>query len=51
MTKSMTAFARIQQSLDEGEIYTGKFRSVNHRFLELNFKMPEDFRASENPFP
>ena len=49
MMKSMTAFARIQQSLDEGEIIW-EIRSVNHRFLELNFKMPEDFRASETRF-
>ncbi len=49
MTKSMTAFARIQQSLDEGELIW-EIRSVNHRFLELNFKMPEDFRASETRF-
>ena len=49
MTKSMTAFARIQQCLDEGELIW-EIRSVNHRFLELNFKMPEDFRASETRF-
>ncbi len=49
MTKSMTAFARIQQSLDDGELIW-EIRSVNHRFLELNFKMPEDFRASETRF-
>ncbi len=49
MTKSMTAFARIQQSLDEGELIW-EIRSVNHRFLELNFKMPEAFRASETRF-
>lgn len=49
MTKSMTAFARIQQSLDEGELIW-EIRSVNHRFLELHIKMPEDFRASETRF-
>jgi len=49
MTKSMTAFARIQQSLDEGELIW-EIRSVNHRYLELAFKMPEDFRASETRF-
>lgn len=49
MTKSMTAFARIQQSLDDGELIW-EIRSVNHRFLELNFKVPEDFRASETRF-
>ncbi len=49
MTKSMTAFARTQQSLDEGELIW-EIRSVNHRFLELHIKMPEDFRASEMRF-
>ena len=49
MTKSMTAFARIQQSLDEGELIW-EIRSVNHRFLEVHFKMPEEFRSSETRF-
>ena len=49
MTKSMTAFARTQQSLVEGDIIC-ELRSVNHRFLELHLKMPEDFRASEARF-
>ena len=33
MTKSMTAFARTQQSLDEGEL-VWEIRSVNQRFLD-----------------
>ena len=49
MTKSMTAFARNQQTLNEGEL-VWEIRSVNHRFLELHMKMPEDFRASEMRF-
>ncbi len=49
MTKSMTAFARTQQNLEEGELIW-EIRSVNHRYLELFFKMPEDFRASETSF-
>ena len=49
MTKSMTAFARTQQSLVEGDIIC-EVRSVNHRFLELHLKMPEDFRANEARF-
>jgi uncharacterized protein (TIGR00255 family) len=49
MTKSMTAFARTQQSLDEGDLIW-EIRSVNHRFLELHMKMPEDFRANEMRF-
>lgn len=49
MAKSMTAFARVQQSLEQGEL-VWELRSVNQRFLELHFKMPEDFRASETRF-
>ena len=51
MTKSMTAFARSQQSLGEGEgELIWEIRSVNHRFLELHMKMPEDFRVNEMRF-
>ena len=49
MTKSMTAFARVQKNLDEGDI-VWEIRSVNHRYLELHFKLPEDFRAHEARF-
>ena len=49
MTRSMTAFARAQQSLDAGDIII-EIRSVNHRFLELHLKMPEDFRVKETRF-
>lgn len=49
MTKSMTAFARIQQSLDAGELIW-EIRSVNHRYLELHMKMPDDFRAGEGRY-
>ena len=49
MIKSMTAFARVQQGLEQGELIW-ELRSVNQRFLELCFKMPEDFRASETRF-
>ena len=49
MTKSMTAFARTQKCLDEGEL-VWEIRSVNHRFLELYLKMPEDFRVNEARF-
>jgi uncharacterized protein (TIGR00255 family) len=49
MTKSMTAFARTQQNLDEGELIW-EVRSVNHRYLELHLKMPEEFRVSETRY-
>lgn len=49
MTKSMTAFARTQQNLDAGDLIW-ELRSVNHRFLELQMKMPEEFRVYETKF-
>ena len=49
MTKSMTAFARTQQNLDEGDLIW-ELRSVNHRYLELHLKLPDDFRVHEIKF-
>ena len=49
MTKSMTAFARTQQNLDEGDLIW-EMRSVNHRYLELHLKMPDEFRVHETKF-
>jgi len=46
MTKSMTAFARVQSS-NEGGILTWEVRSVNSRYLDVNMRLPEDFRACE----
>jgi uncharacterized protein (TIGR00255 family) len=45
----MTAFARTQQNLDEGDLIW-ELRSVNHRYLELHLKMPDDFRVHEIKF-
>ncbi|NOQ89406.1 MAG: YicC family protein [Gammaproteobacteria bacterium] len=45
----MTAFARTQENLDEGDVIW-ELRSVNNRFLELYLKMPEDFRVNETKF-
>ena len=42
MTKSMTAFARAQS----GNI-TWEIRSVNHRYLDGTFKIPESYRGLE----
>ncbi len=49
MTRSMTAFARYQQNLNEGDLIW-EVRSVNHRYLELHMKIPEAFRANEGRF-
>ncbi len=45
----MTAYARAQQSNEFGDI-TIEIRSVNHRYLETNFRLPEDFKAKETDF-
>ncbi len=42
MTKSMTAFARAESTGISWEI-----RSVNQRYLDINFKIPENFRFLE----
>jgi len=42
MTKSMTAFARSESGHISWEL-----RSVNHRYLEVSFKMPDTFRSLE----
>lgn len=46
MIRSMTAFARLESPTDWGSI-TWELRSVNHRYLELQFKLPEMFRNLE----
>lgn len=46
MLKSMTAFSRVQESNESGEI-VWELKSVNHRYLEPGFKLPEDFRSLE----
>ncbi len=46
MPRSMTGFARIEKPFPWGTI-TWEIRSVNHRYLELQFRLPEGFRALE----
>lgn len=43
---SMTAFARVQHDAEWGT-YAWEVRSVNHRYLEANFKLPERLRSLE----
>lgn len=43
---SMTAFARVQHDIEGGH-FAWELRSVNHRYLETNFKLPEKFRQCE----
>lgn len=49
MIRSMTAFAR-QQTQDEWGVLTCEIRTVNHRYLEPSFRLPETLRELENGF-
>ena len=46
MLRSMTAFARVQETSDAG-VLTWEIRSVNHRYLELGLKLPDEFKSLE----
>lgn len=46
MIQSMTAFARMQKELDAANL-CWEIRSVNHRYLDVSFRLPEPFRFLE----
>ena len=46
MLKSMTAFARVEHEVSGGSL-TWEIRTVNHRYLEPNLKLPENLREAE----
>lgn len=46
MIRSMTAFASAEGPSARGRLVV-ELRSVNHRFLETGFRLPEEFRALE----
>jgi len=46
MIQSMTAFARVQKQIDAGQL-CWEIRSVNHRYLDVSFRLPEPFRFIE----
>ena len=46
MIQSMTAYGRSEQSGDWGEA-SCEIRSVNHRYLEMSIRMPEELRMLE----
>ncbi|MBU2872452.1 YicC/YloC family endoribonuclease [Marinobacter salexigens] len=49
MIRSMTAFAR--KDVQDGQItLTCEIRTVNHRYLEPSFRLPDALRELENPF-
>src|SRR5262245_8347696 len=49
MIRSMTGFARHEQSAPWGTL-TWELRTVNHRYLEIGCRLPEELRASEAEF-
>jgi uncharacterized protein (TIGR00255 family) len=46
MIRSMTAFAAFEERTTWGTL-AWELRSVNHRYLELSLRLPDDFRALE----
>lgn len=46
MIRSMTAFARSEEQTEWGAL-VWELRSVNHRYLEVSLRMPEEFRVLE----
>ena len=46
MIRSMTGFASAERQFDFGRL-TWELRSVNHRYLEIGFRVPEEFRVLE----
>ena len=49
MLYSMTGFARESVETDIGTL-TWEIRAVNHRYLDVQFKLPEDLRPKEQAF-
>ena len=46
MLCSMTGFARLEDGNEIGN-FSWEMRSVNHRYLEINFRLPEEVRSLE----
>jgi len=46
MIRSMTGFASIERQYNFGRL-SWEVRSVNHRYLEIGFRVPEEFRVLE----
>jgi len=49
MTYSMTAFARVECNISVGKLII-ELRSVNHRYLDLNFRLSDALRELETVF-
>jgi uncharacterized protein (TIGR00255 family) len=46
MIRSMTGFASVERQFEFGRL-AWELRSVNHRYLEIGFRVPEEFRVLE----
>ncbi|MCY3802806.1 MAG: YicC family protein [Gammaproteobacteria bacterium] len=46
MLCSMTGFARVEDTCEQGTL-CWEVRSVNHRYLDINFRLPEEVRRLE----
>jgi len=49
MIRSMTGFARRELVADWGQL-AWELRAVNHRYLEIGMRLPEELRAAEGQF-
>jgi uncharacterized protein (TIGR00255 family) len=49
MIRSMTGFARRELVADWGQL-AWELRAVNHRYLEIGLRLPDDLRAAESQF-
>ena len=49
MIRSMTGFARRERQFPWG-LLSWELKTVNHRFLEIGCRLPEDFRSAEANF-
>ena len=49
MLRSMTGFARAERATPAG-LLAWEIRSVNHRYLEISLRLPDELRASEAEF-
>jgi uncharacterized protein (TIGR00255 family) len=49
MIRSMTGFARRERQFPWGSL-TWELKTVNHRFLEVGCRLPEEFRSAEAEF-
>lgn len=46
MLRSMTGFARVEDTCEHGNL-SWELRSVNHRYLEVGFRLPDEIRKLE----